>query len=85
MKCHFNWKVESGTQNVVNDRILPPAFHIPPSKKERTDNRTAYRQSHSNKKVDDIVISQINGREDQGTDNRKEDGEDNSFIAIGQE
>jgi hypothetical protein len=65
--------------------VLNTAFHAPPSIKESADDHAPDRQSSSNKKIDDIVVPQINGRENESTDNREKNIEEDSFIAVGQE
>jgi len=57
---------------------------VPPSMKSRAEDHTPYGECHSDQEINHIMVPQVDGGENESTDNREKEIEKELFIAMGQ-
>jgi hypothetical protein len=65
-------------------RPLRPTFCIPPSVEKRANDHTQNGQCRPDQEVNHIMVSQIEGGENESADDGEEEIEEALFIAMGQ-
>ena len=79
------------TTRGISNSLIPKSLNssifglkVPPSVEERAKDHTEDGQCHSDQKIDHIMVSQVEGGENQSTDDGEKEIEEQLFIAMGQ-